>query len=85
MISILRVAVRTALRSSVGSNLGTLPFQVELHDLLVMIGELLDHLVAITGGRFAQVGGNFLDAELGAETIFVPDHRLVLDQVDHAG
>ena len=69
----------------VGRDLGALPFEVELHDLLVMVGELLDHLVAIAGGRFAQVGGNFLDAELGAETILVPDHRLVLDQVDHAG
>src|SRR5271170_227808 len=66
----------------IGRDLSALPLEVELHDLLVMVGQLLDHFVAITGGGFAQIGRNLFDAKLGAETILVPNQRLVLDQID---
>ena len=34
---------------------------------------------------FLELGRNFLDPVVGAETILVPDERAVLDQVDYAG
>ena len=53
--------------------------------MLVVIGERLDHLVAISGGLLFQVGRNVSDAIFRAETILVPDERLLIDQIDQPG
>src|SRR5580658_1335160 len=75
-------------RSNCGANrgrLGMLALEIELHDLLVVIGERFDHLVAISGSLLFQLGRNLGDAILGAETILVPNQRLLIDQIDQPG
>ena len=62
-----------------------LALEIQLHDVLVVIGERLDHLVAISCRLFLQIGGNLGDAILSAETILVPDERLLIDQIDQSG
>ena len=53
--------------------------------MLVVIGERLDHLVAISRGLLFQLGGDLRDAILRAEPILVPNQRLAIDQIDQAG
>ena len=62
-----------------------LALEIHLHDVLVVVGERLDHLVAISCRLLFQIGGNLGDAILSAETILVPDEGLLIDQIDQAG
>ena len=64
---------------------GRLALEIKLHDVLVVIGERLDHLVAVSGGLLFQIGRDVRDAILRAETIFVPNERLLIDQIDQPG
>ena len=57
--------------------------EVGLHQLVVVVGAGLDQLGAVLLGALAQVLGDLLVLELGAELV-LPDQRLHLDQVDDA-
>ncbi len=65
--------------------LGRLAFEIKLHDVLVVIGERLDHLVAVSRGLLLQVGRDPFDAVARAEPILVPNQRLAIDQIDQPG
>ncbi len=61
-----------------------LPFDEFFEELVVELGNRLDHLLAVFLGLLGQVRGDVDDIILGAQRLVAPDHRLHLDQVDNA-
>ena len=49
-----------------------LTLEVQVHDLVVGVGDRLDQVVASLFGRLEQVGGNLFDRVLGAHGLVVP-------------
>ena len=61
-----------------------LALKVGHHEVVVLLDDELDELVAPLVRLLLQVVGDLAHLELGAERLVVPDDRLHLDEVDHA-
>ncbi len=80
MIAPASVPLRSACLISSGVH-RRLVLEVRLHELVVELGDEVDESVVACVRSVCELGGDLLDAELGAERVRVSD-RLHLDEVD---
>ena len=79
MIALASVALRIAALDLRDRDLVIL--EDHLHDLVVVVGDLLEQVLAGDGGGIDEVGGDLDDLLVLAEVVLVDD-RVVFDQVD---
>ena len=60
------------------ASVGSWPSRIQVHDLVVGVGNGLDQVVAGLFGRLEQVGGNLFDRVLGAHGLVVPEMAFIV-------